>query len=45
MEMFKAGTSLTGKTPEELLSQDFKAFTINDNKIELAKSILWIQIA
>ena len=37
MEMFKAGTSLTGKTPEELLSQDFKAFTINDNKIGIGQ--------
>ena len=37
MEMFKAGTSLTGKTPEELLSQDFKTFTINDNKIGIGQ--------
>lgn len=37
MEMFKAGTSLTGKTPQELLNQDFKAFTINDNKIGISQ--------
>ncbi|MBC8589742.1 putative manganese-dependent inorganic diphosphatase [Wansuia hejianensis] len=37
MEMFKAGTSLVGRTPQELLSQDFKAFTINDQKIGIAQ--------
>ncbi len=37
MEMFKAGTSLVGKSPKELLSQDFKAFTINDEKIGIAQ--------
>lgn len=37
VEMFKAGTSLTGQTPQELLSQDFKAFTINDYKIGISQ--------
>lgn len=37
VEMFKAGTSLTGQTPQELLSQDFKAFTINDHKIGISQ--------
>lgn len=37
MEMFKAGTSLVGKTPQELLSQDFKIFTINEDKIGIAQ--------
>lgn len=37
MEMFKAGTSLTGKTPQELLNQDFKAFTINNNKVGISQ--------
>lgn len=37
MEMFKAGTSLTGKTPQELLNQDFKAFTINSKKVGISQ--------
>ncbi|WIV10580.1 putative manganese-dependent inorganic diphosphatase [Proteiniborus sp. MB09-C3] len=37
MEMFKAGTSLVGKTPQELLTQDFKAFTIGEDKIGIAQ--------
>lgn len=37
MEMFKAGTSLVGRTPQELLSQDFKAFTIDEEKIGIAQ--------
>lgn len=37
MEMFKAGTSLTGKTPKEILSQDFKSFLINDEKVGIAQ--------
>lgn len=37
MEMFKAGTSLVGKSPKELLNQDFKAFTINDERIGIAQ--------
>lgn len=37
MEMFKAGTSLVGKTPQELLNQDFKAFTIGEDRIGIAQ--------
>ncbi len=37
MEMFKAGTSLVGKTPQELLAQDFKTFTIGEDKIGIAQ--------
>ena len=37
MEMFKEGTSLIGKTPEELLKEDFKAFVINDETIGIAQ--------
>lgn len=37
MNMFKAGTSLEGKTPEELLSQDFKTFTIDKQKIGISQ--------
>ena len=37
MEMFKAGTSLVGKTPQELLNQDFKAFTIGEDKVGIAQ--------
>ena len=37
MEMFKAGTSLVGRTPQELLTQDFKVFTVNDSKIGIAQ--------
>lgn len=36
-EMFKAGTSLTGKTPDELLNQDFKSFNINEKKVGIAQ--------
>lgn len=36
-EMFKAGTSLTGKTVEEIFSQDFKPFTMGDIKIGVAQ--------
>ena len=36
-EMFKAGTSLVGKTPEELLGQDFKAFTIGEDRLGIAQ--------
>ncbi|CDF58162.1 putative manganese-dependent inorganic diphosphatase [Thermobrachium celere] len=32
-EMFKAGTSLSGKTPEEIFYQDFKEFTLGKYKI------------
>lgn len=37
MEMFKNGTSLTGKTAKELLKEDFKVFTINEKKIGIAQ--------
>lgn len=37
MEMFKEGTSLIGKTPEELLKEDFKAFVINDETIGISQ--------
>lgn len=36
-EMFKAGTSLIGRMPKELLSQDFKTFTIKNDKIGIAQ--------
>lgn len=36
-EMFKEGTSLTGRTPEELLTQDFKEFAIKNNKVGIAQ--------
>ncbi|MDI9477007.1 MAG: putative manganese-dependent inorganic diphosphatase [Natronincolaceae bacterium] len=37
MEMFKAGTSLAGKTPRELLKEDFKVFNIEGEKIGIAQ--------
>lgn len=37
MEMFKAGTSLIGRTSQELLNQDFKSFTIKDNTIGISQ--------
>lgn len=36
-EMFKAGTSLQGKTVEEIFNQDFKPFTMGDIKIGVAQ--------
>ncbi|WP_138202596.1 putative manganese-dependent inorganic diphosphatase [Haloimpatiens lingqiaonensis] len=36
-EMFKAGTSLEGKTPKEIFSQDFKVFSIKDYKIGVSQ--------
>lgn len=36
-EMFKAGTSLKGRTPKELLEQDFKTFHIDDEKMGIAQ--------
>ncbi len=36
-EMFKEGTSLTGKTPKELLNQDFKSFVVNEDKIGISQ--------
>lgn len=32
-EMFRAGSSLEGKTPSQILNQDFKPFTMNDIKV------------
>jgi len=32
-EMFKAGSNLSGKTPEELFIRDFKKFSINDTVV------------
>ncbi len=32
-EMFKAGSNIINRTPEEILYSDFKNFTINDKKI------------
>ena len=37
LDMFKAGTSLVGKTPEELLKQDFKSFNINKESMGIAQ--------
>lgn len=37
MEMFRAGTSLEGRTPEDLLSQDFKTFTVENQKIGISQ--------
>lgn len=36
-EMFKAGTSLQGKTVEQIFNQDFKPFTIGETKIGVAQ--------
>lgn len=36
-EMFRAGSSLEGKTPEEILNQDFKPFTMNEVKIGIGQ--------
>jgi manganese-dependent inorganic pyrophosphatase len=37
LEMFKAGTSLQGKTPEEIFNQDFKDFTMGSYKIGIGQ--------
>ena len=37
LKMFKAGTSLVGRTPEELLKQDFKSFGIDEKTIGIAQ--------
>lgn len=37
LEMFKYGTSLAGKTPEEILKQDFKVFTYDTSKIGVSQ--------
>ncbi|MGL4774111.1 MAG: putative manganese-dependent inorganic diphosphatase [Clostridium sp.] len=36
-EMFKAGTSLKGKTVEQIFNQDFKPFTMGEHKIGVAQ--------
>jgi len=36
-EMFKAGTSLDGKTAEEIFHQDFKTFTLNTFKVGVSQ--------
>ncbi|NLX61084.1 MAG: putative manganese-dependent inorganic diphosphatase [Tissierellia bacterium] len=36
-EMFRAGTSLVGSSPEQLLNRDFKLFTINEEKVAIAQ--------
>ena len=36
-EMFKAGTSLKGKTVEQIFNSDFKPFTIEDTKVGIAR--------
>ncbi|TJX14521.1 putative manganese-dependent inorganic diphosphatase [Tissierella creatinini] len=36
-DMFKAGTSLVGRTPEDLLSQDFKTFNIKEEKVGISQ--------
>ncbi len=36
-QMFKAGSSLEGKTPDEILNQDFKAFTIGGIKVGIGQ--------
>lgn len=36
-EMFKAGTSLLGKTPDEIFHQDFKYFTLNNFKLGVSQ--------
>jgi len=37
IEMFKAGTSLKGKTKEEVITTDLKTFTSNDQKFAVAQ--------
>ncbi|MBP9920327.1 MAG: putative manganese-dependent inorganic diphosphatase [Proteiniclasticum sp.] len=37
LEMFKYGTSLAGKTPEEILKQDFKIFTYDSSRIGVSQ--------
>ncbi|WP_418223647.1 putative manganese-dependent inorganic diphosphatase [Clostridium isatidis] len=36
-EMFKAGTSLKGKTVEQIFNQDYKPFNIGDTKVGIAQ--------
>lgn len=43
-EMFKAGTSLEGKSPEDIFYQDFKTFTLNSLKIGVSQiSTLYLE--
>lgn len=37
LSMFKAGTSLNGKTPEEIFNQDFKEFNLGKYKIGISQ--------
>ncbi|MBR0574730.1 putative manganese-dependent inorganic diphosphatase [Proteiniclasticum sp. BAD-10] len=37
LEMFRYGTSLAGKTPEEILKQDFKIFTYDNARIGVSQ--------
>lgn len=37
MDMFKAGTTLVGRSPMELLKQDFKSFTIKDEIVGISQ--------
>jgi len=37
MEMFKAGSSLKGKTKEEIIYEDFKKFTVDENNIGIGQ--------
>lgn len=37
MEMFKAGTSLVGKTVEEIFNQDYKKFNFDQDKVGVAQ--------
>ncbi len=37
MKMFRAGTSLKNKSPEDLIDGDVKAFTIGDDKIRVGQ--------
>ncbi len=37
MDMFKAGTSLVGKTVEEIFQQDYKRFTLEDHNVGIAQ--------
>jgi manganese-dependent inorganic pyrophosphatase len=36
-EMFKAGTSLKGKTVAQIFNQDYKPFTIEDTRVGIAQ--------
>ena len=38
MDMFKAGTSLENKKPEDLLTSDVKLFTIEDEKVRIGQA-------